>query len=121
MLLENTEELQNVLARRILLLSKMKTVVGQKFKALTGSADTEWQYGPSDLILSRKQEYDSYQAEQKLLNTVVNKVDPVSGLRFAPSLALQSNEAKQLDSGTSQTFDQSSPKTTVPKDAEYNS
>ena len=96
----------------------MKTNVGHKFNAL--NTENGWQYGPSEQILSRKREYDTNMANQKLLNTVINKVDPVSGERFTNSLALQ-GASERLESDTGQTHDKTISPKTIKNNAESNS
>jgi len=82
MLERMVEDYQNTLAKRIMLMRKVKGGIQSKFSALTGSQITDWQYCPVEQLIAQKQQYDRFVSEQKLLNTVVNKVDPFTGQPF---------------------------------------
>ena len=71
--------MQNNLTKRILAQSKMKNVIKNQYTQLVSNTNTDWQYCPVEQLIQQKNEYDRFVAEQKLLNTVVNKVDPVTG------------------------------------------
>ena len=58
---------------------KMKEHVSTKMNALGPSNNTEWQYCPVNKLIQEKAMYDRFMEEQKLLNTIVNKVHPLTG------------------------------------------
>ena len=76
---KQTEDQQNQLAKRILSQNKMQEIIRTKFHSLVGNATADWQYCPVEKLLEQKAEYDRFMEEQKLLNTVINKKDPVTG------------------------------------------
>ena len=57
----------------------MQTVIKTKFSSLVGNPSTTWQYCSVEKLIQQKAEYDKFVAEQKLLNTVINAVHPITG------------------------------------------
>lgn len=67
----------------------MKNVVSKKINALGPSKNTDWQYCPVNKLIQEKKMYDRFMEEQRMLNTVVNKVHPITGEMIIPEKSIE--------------------------------